>query len=65
MCDDGKIGILTLCHSLWQFQLQTLLLFVVIVHTHSNFLFAAKIVKLIDTAKDWREKSHFSNDNGG
>jgi hypothetical protein len=57
MCDDGKIGILTLCHSLWQLQLQPLLLFVVIVHIYSNFLLAAKIVKLIHSAKTWREKS--------
>ena len=38
MRDDGKISILTLSHILWQFQLQTLLLFVVVVHTHYIFI---------------------------
>ena len=36
MCDDGEIGIFTLCNVLRQFDLQTLLGFILIVHNNFN-----------------------------
>ena len=41
MGDDGKVNILTLRHFLWQFQLQTLLLILFLVHC-SQDLFLVK-----------------------
>ena len=35
MRDDGKVGILSLRHLLWQFYLQTLLLLLVLVHLYN------------------------------
>jgi hypothetical protein len=51
MCDYGEISIFTLRHVLWQFQLQTLLLCIILVHrTYFNYV-CAKVDKKAEIAK--------------